>query len=82
MFSVPLGERMVQWTVWLSEEALWRRLSTLSQVSVLEGKEREQFEHRFREIVRMDDVEKNKKAEVALHGVTFHAWTKKLDGTN
>jgi len=79
MFSIPLGERTVHWTVWLSEDALWRRISTLSQVAVLEGHEREQFERRFREIVRMDDAKKNENGEVAFHGVTFYAWTKRLD---
>jgi hypothetical protein len=37
MFSLPLGEDKVRWTVWLEKEALWGRLSTLSHVSVLEG---------------------------------------------
>lgn len=38
LFSLPLGEDTVKWTVWLEKEALWKRLRTLSHVAVLEGK--------------------------------------------
>jgi hypothetical protein len=79
LFSQPLGEHTVEWTVWLSEDDLWRRLGTLSQISVLEGQERVDFEDRFREIMRMHDVKRNEKDEVEFHGVTFHVWTKRLD---
>jgi len=37
LFSLPLGEDKVKWTVWLDKEALWKRLRTLSHVAVLEG---------------------------------------------
>lgn len=37
LFSLPLGEDKVKWTVWLEKEALWKRLRTLSHVAVLEG---------------------------------------------
>jgi hypothetical protein len=37
MFSLPLGEDKVTWTVFLDEGALWERLRTLSHVAVLEG---------------------------------------------
>ena len=36
LFSLPLGEDKVKWTVWLDKEALWKRLRTLSHVAVLE----------------------------------------------
>jgi hypothetical protein len=41
LFSLPLGEQQVKWTVWLEKEALWRRFSTLSHVAVLEGEKLE-----------------------------------------
>lgn len=37
LFSLPLGEEAVKWTVWLSKENIWKRFSTLSQIAVLEG---------------------------------------------
>jgi hypothetical protein len=37
LFSLPLGEDEVKWTVWLEKEALWKRLRTLSHVALLEG---------------------------------------------
>lgn len=77
-FSLPLGEDRVPWTVWLSEDALWARINTLSQVAVLEGEEKEAGERVFREALTGEDVERNDKGEVALHGVTFFAWTDRL----
>jgi hypothetical protein len=37
LFSLPLGEDVVKWTVWLTKENIWKRFSTLSQIAVLEG---------------------------------------------
>ncbi|KAK3989199.1 hypothetical protein QBC44DRAFT_350759 [Cladorrhinum sp. PSN332] len=78
LFSLPLGEQTVKWTVWLSEEALWSRINTLSQVAVLEGQERESAIRVFKEALQSDDVERNSKGEVALHGITYFVWTKKI----
>ncbi|KAI6085456.1 S-adenosyl-L-methionine-dependent methyltransferase [Hypoxylon rubiginosum] len=77
-FSLPLGEANTKWTVWLSEEALSSRLNTLSQIAVLKGDEREAFVKLFKEIIREDDVERNEKGEIAVHGQTFFFWTDRL----
>jgi hypothetical protein len=77
-FSLPLGEDSVKWTVWLPDAALWLRISTLSQVAVLEGQARDQFYDNFRRIVAEGDVERNAMGEVAFHGVTLFAWTSRL----
>jgi hypothetical protein len=37
LFSLPLGEEEIKWTVWLSRENVWKRFRTLGQVAVLEG---------------------------------------------
>ena len=37
LFSLPLGEEKVKWTVWLDKEELWKRFSTLSHVANLKG---------------------------------------------
>ncbi|KAI1775633.1 S-adenosyl-L-methionine-dependent methyltransferase [Hypoxylon cercidicola] len=77
-FSLPLGEGNTKWTVWLSEEALASRLNTLSQIAVLKGDEREAFVKLFKEIVQGDNVERNEKGEIAVHGQTFFFWTDRL----
>jgi len=78
LFSLPLGEDQVKWTVWLSEDAVWLRLRTLSQISLLEGQAKEDFEGKVREILAGKEVERNEKGEVPIHGITFFAWTSRL----
>ncbi|KAI1806701.1 S-adenosyl-L-methionine-dependent methyltransferase [Daldinia bambusicola] len=77
-FSLPIGEDSIKWTVWLSEEALAARLNTLSQIAVLKGDEREAWVKLFKETIQGSDVERNEKGEIAVHGVTFFAWTDRL----
>jgi hypothetical protein len=78
LFALPLAENVEKWSVWLTEEALWDRLSTLSQIAVLEGEEREKVRSVIREALKGDDVQKNEKGEVELHGMTVAAWTTKI----
>lgn len=77
-FSVPLGEDVVGWTHWLSEEALWKRINTLGHVVLLEGEERKEGERVFREAMAMEDVVRNEKGEVECHGRTYFAWTDRM----
>ncbi|KAF2199651.1 S-adenosyl-L-methionine-dependent methyltransferase, partial [Delitschia confertaspora ATCC 74209] len=77
-FSLPLGEERIEWTVWLSEEALWGRINTLSQVAVLQGEQKEAGYRLFKETLQAEDVQRNEKGEIALHGWTFLAWTDKI----
>ncbi|KAI4719935.1 putative 2-heptaprenyl-1,4-naphthoquinone methyltransferase [Aureobasidium sp. EXF-10727] len=78
LFSLPLAENVEKWSVWLSEEALWDRFGTLSQIAVLEGEEKERVRSVVREALKGDDVQKNEKGEVELHGMTVAAWTTKI----
>ncbi|KAF6839920.1 putative SAM dependent methyltransferase [Colletotrichum plurivorum] len=78
LFSVPVGEERVPFVVWLTPEALWNRLRTLSQVAVLQGEQATAFKDSFDKILSGETVEKNEKGEVALHGVTYFAWTSRL----
>ncbi|GKT89721.1 methyltransferase protein [Colletotrichum tofieldiae] len=78
LFSVPVGEEKVPFTVWLTPEAVWNRLRTLSQVAVLKGDAARAFKERFDAILAGESVERNDKGEVALHGVTYFAWTSRL----
>ncbi|KAI1504294.1 methyltransferase domain-containing protein [Biscogniauxia marginata] len=77
-FSLPIGEQTLQWTVWLNEDALWSRFNTLSQVAILKGEKREAAIKLFKETVQGDDVERNEKGEIAVHGVTYFFWTDRL----
>lgn len=77
-FSLPLGEETVKWTVWLTEEGVWERYLTLSQIAVLVATERENVRRQVFEALKGDDVERNESGEVALHGVTYFAWTSRV----
>ena len=39
LFSLPIGEEIVEFTHWLSPDAVWDRFHTLSQFAVLEGQQ-------------------------------------------
>jgi len=78
LFSVPLGEDTVAFTTWLSEQALWDRLATLSQIAVLQGTELQKVKDVLAEALKGDDVERNDKGEIAVHGRTFIAWTSRV----
>lgn len=78
LFSLPLGEESIEFTTWLDTAALWSRLRTLSQLAVLEGAQLETARRVFDEALAMDDVERNEKGEIAVHGHTYMAWTDRL----
>lgn len=77
-FSLPLGEESETWTIWLSEEKLWERFSTLSQIAVLQGGELKKTKDTFYNALKEEDVERNENDEVAVHGVTYAVWTSRV----
>lgn len=77
-FSLPLGEETVKWTVWLSEEALWSRFTTLSQIANLDEERREKVHHEVLQALKEGGAKTNEKGEVELHGVTYLAWTSRV----
>jgi hypothetical protein len=77
-FSLPLGEEHVKWTVWLTEEALWSRYTTLSQIANLEEDRKEEVRKEVFAALNGDDVERNARGEVALHGSTYLYWTSRI----
>lgn len=64
--------------MWLDEESLWARINTLSQIAILKGEERETAIKTFKDILRDGDVERNEKGDIAVHGVTYFAWTDRI----
>lgn len=78
LFSLPLGEETIKWTIWLSEEALWNRYTTLSQIANTQGEKREEIRKKVVEALKGGDVERNENGEVAMHGITYFAWTSRV----
>ncbi|EDN98044.1 hypothetical protein SS1G_12901 [Sclerotinia sclerotiorum 1980 UF-70] len=77
-FSLPLGEDHVEWTAWLSDEAIWNRFGTLSAITVLEPEKKEQIKQKVLNSLKELDAERNEKGEVALHGKTYFFWTSRV----
>lgn len=70
----------MEWTVWLSDEAVWDRFSTLSQIANTEG-DGEKFEDIKKQVfeaLKVDGTERNDAGEVAVHGRTYLAWTSRV----
>ncbi|TGO31369.1 hypothetical protein BPAE_0001g02720 [Botrytis paeoniae] len=77
-FSLPLGEDHVEWTVWLSDEAIWNRFGTLSAIAVMEPEKKEQVKQVVLGSLKGMDAERNDNGEVALHGKTYFFWTSRV----
>ena len=77
-FSLPIGEERVKWTVWLSDDGVWDRYTTLSQIANLDEVKREEIRKKVFEALKGGDVERNEQGEVAIHGVTYLAWTSRV----
>ncbi len=41
LFSLPIGEQSIPFTYWMSKEAIWDRYSTMSQIVLLNPREKE-----------------------------------------
>ncbi|CZT09742.1 hypothetical protein WAI453_007001 [Rhynchosporium graminicola] len=76
-FSLPLGEEHIKWTVWLSDENVWARYCTLSQVANVSEEKKEAFRKELFAAMK-EHGERNEKGEVALHGKTFLFWTSRV----
>ncbi|TVY49012.1 putative methyltransferase-like [Lachnellula occidentalis] len=78
-FSLPIGEESVDWVAYLTDEAVWDRYSTLSQISNLKGSGRyEEVRKEVFDSLKAEGVERNAAGAVALHGKTFMAWTSRI----
>ncbi|KAM6539371.1 hypothetical protein FALCPG4_001178 [Fusarium falciforme] len=79
-FTTPIETQKIKWSVWLTPEALWDRVNTLSWNAIREGEERRVFREKFDKIVKEGDGTFNEKGEIEVHGCTFFAWTTRLEG--
>ena len=77
-FSLPLGEETIKWTVWIDDEAVWLRFSTLSQIANQDEEKRGEIKKVVLEALKDPSTERNDKGEVGIHGVTYLAWTSRI----
>jgi hypothetical protein len=77
-FFLPLGEEDVKWTVWLDDEAVWSRYATLSMIANLDESRKEEVRKEVLDALKEDGVERNARGEVAVHGMTYFAWTSRV----
>ncbi len=77
-FSLPLGQGNVKWTVGLTEEGIWARFLTFSQIANLEQSEREKVKQQVLEALKGDEVERNAEGEIQVKGMTYFAWTSRV----
>ncbi|KAI5466158.1 S-adenosyl-L-methionine-dependent methyltransferase [Mariannaea sp. PMI_226] len=78
LFSTPIQEDRVEWSVKLTRNGLWDRINTLSWNAVREGDARREFEEKFDQILKESERAKDDENNVEIHGCTFFAWTKRL----
>jgi hypothetical protein len=74
LFSTPIETETTSWNVSVTRDSLLDRMSTLSHLALLEGKERDEFEEKVDQILE-GDVVKDEKGQFEAHGVTFFAWS-------
>lgn len=77
-FSLPLGEQTIPFSFWLDEEAIWSRYTTYSQIANLRGEQRESVKNTVFEALRSEEVERNEKGQIEVHGQTYIAWTSRV----
>lgn len=78
LFSLPLGEERVEWSVWLGKEGLWKRVRTLSHFAGLEGKALEEARLFFDNALEGPDVERDGEGKIKVDGITLMVWTSKI----
>ena len=76
IFGLPIGEGHVVYEHRLPPDAVWARLSTLSQIAVLEDDELNKVKKTFYDAVELDD--KDSQGRIAVHGRTVFFWTSRI----
>lgn len=78
LFSLPLGTEDIKWTVYLTDDELWLRYSTLSQIANQEDGKKEEIRRTVFEALQDKSTERNENGEVAVNGVTHLVWTSRV----
>ncbi|KAL8971504.1 MAG: hypothetical protein Q9183_001030 [Haloplaca sp. 2 TL-2023] len=80
LFTLPIGEGLVEFTHWLQPETIWERFHSLSQIAVLDGAELAKVKEKVFAALNAPDAEKNGAGELLLHGRSVYAWTSAVPG--
>ncbi|KAL8943650.1 MAG: hypothetical protein Q9216_000938 [Gyalolechia sp. 2 TL-2023] len=80
LFSLPLGEKAVEFVHWLRPEAVWDRFRSLSQIAVLEGAELSSVKDKVYAAMSASHVKRNGNGDLPLHGRVVYAWTSAIPG--
>lgn len=80
LFSLPIGETSLEYETPLWKDDVWKRLRTLSQLAILEGRELEQVKKTFSDAIDGPDTVSDDTGRVVLHGRTWLAWTSRIPG--
>lgn len=64
--------------MFLADDGVWSRYSTLSQIANLKENEKEEVRSAVLTALKDETTERNEKGEVAVHGVTYLAWTSRV----
>ncbi|KAF2733736.1 S-adenosyl-L-methionine-dependent methyltransferase [Polyplosphaeria fusca] len=78
LFSLPLGEKTEEWSIYMSEDALWSRFKTMGHVAQLDVEGLAETRRVFEGAMKGDGVVRNERGEVEVKGVTVMAWTGKI----
>jgi ubiquinone/menaquinone biosynthesis C-methylase UbiE len=77
----PLREAAEEWRVALSEEELWARWRTLSQIAAMkdDSEELQAAQAYFEDALKGDGTERDKMGRIVVRGETVCGWTQKKD---
>lgn len=76
IFGLPIGEGQVGYEERLRPDAIWARLSTLSQIAVLKGEALDKVRQKFFEAAKVE--EQDDQGRIAVHGRTVFFWTSRI----
>jgi hypothetical protein len=78
LFSLPVGDLLLEYETRLSRDDVWKRLRTLSQIAVMEGDQLQQTEKTFLDATEDKSNPVGEDGLIALHGKTQLAWTSRI----
>lgn len=78
LFTAPISTEKKPFAHYLTRDALWSRLNTLSQIYILEGPAKQAFIDNFDAYLNKDKEAWNESNQIEVHGNVFYTWTQRL----
>ncbi|KAL9615950.1 MAG: hypothetical protein Q9160_009122 [Pyrenula sp. 1 TL-2023] len=75
LFDMPLKEKTIKWSAWLTKQDIWDGFSTLSFITSLDDEEKEDVKKRLLDILEKGDVETDEAGKIEMRGNTNLVWT-------